>query len=154
MSAIALKLKIDTSPRKKKKNSQWNFTQISVFFGILASKKSDGYSWQYSLDDNSWEKGIASRELLIFSLWDFVEVLVAQLCPTLCNIWTVARQAPLSMEFPRQEYRSGLSFSSLGDLPNPGIKSRSPAFQADSLPSEPPGKLWKGKLRVEVTFMY
>ena len=34
--------------------------------------------------------------------------------------WTVARQAPLSMGFPRQEYWSGLPFPSLGDLPNPG----------------------------------
>ena len=54
---------------------------------------------------------------------------------------TVARQAPLSMRFPRQEYWSGLPFPSPGDLPNPGIKPRSPALQADSLPSEPPGKL-------------
>ena len=48
--------------------------------------------------------------------------------------WTVARKAPLSMEFSRQEYWSGLPFPSPGDLPNPGIKSRSPALQADSLP--------------------
>ena len=54
--------------------------------------------------------------------------------------WTVARQAPLSMEFSRQEYWSGLPFPSPGDLPNPGIKSGSPALQVDSLPSEPPGK--------------
>ena len=53
--------------------------------------------------------------------------------------WTVAHQAPLSMEFSRQEYRSGLPFSSPGDLPDPGIKPRSPALQADSLLSEPSG---------------
>ena len=47
---------------------------------------------------------------------------------------------PLSMEFSRQEYRGELPFPSPGDLPNPGIKPRSPALQADSLPSEPPGK--------------
>ena len=51
--------------------------------------------------------------------------------------WIVACQASLSMGFPRQEYWSGLSFPSLGDLPHPGIKPRSPALQADSLPSEP-----------------
>ena len=45
------------------------------------------------------------------------------------------------MGFSRQEYWSGLPFPSLGDLPNPGIKPRSPALQADALPSEPPGKL-------------
>ena len=54
--------------------------------------------------------------------------------------WTVACQAPPFMGFSRQEYQSGLPFPSPGDLPNPGIKPRSPAPQADSLPSEPPGK--------------
>ena len=53
---------------------------------------------------------------------------------------TVVGQAPLSMGFPRQEYWSGLPFPSLGDLPNSGIKPRSPALHADSLPAEPPGK--------------
>ena len=46
----------------------------------------------------------------------------------------------LSMEFSRQDYWSGLPFASPGDLWNPGIKPRSPSLQADSLPSEPPGK--------------
>ena len=55
------------------------------------------------------------------------------------TLWTVARQALLSMEFSRQEYRSGLPFPSPGDLPNPGIEPWSPALQADSLPSEPQG---------------
>ena len=54
--------------------------------------------------------------------------------------WTVARQAPLSMGFSRQEYWSGLPFPSPGDLPNPGIEPGSPALQADALSSEPPGK--------------
>jgi len=54
--------------------------------------------------------------------------------------WTVARQAPLSMEFSRQEYWSGLPFPFPGDLPNPDIKPRSPTLQADALSSEPPGK--------------
>ena len=44
------------------------------------------------------------------------------------------------MGFPRQEYWSGLPFSSPGDLPDPGTEPRSPALQADTLPSEPPGK--------------
>ena len=55
--------------------------------------------------------------------------------------WTVAHQAPLSMEFSRQGCFSGQPFPSLGDLPDPGIEPRSPALQADSLPSEPPGKI-------------
>ena len=56
------------------------------------------------------------------------------------NPWTIARQAPLSMEFSRQEYWRRLTFSSPGDLPDPGIGPRSLAWQVDSLPSEPPGK--------------
>ena len=54
--------------------------------------------------------------------------------------WTVTYQAPLSMGFSRQEYWSGLPFPSPGDLPDPGIEPRSPALQADTLTSEPPGK--------------
>ena len=55
--------------------------------------------------------------------------------------WTVAHQAPLSMEFPRQEYWSALPFPSPGNLPDLGIESRSSTLQEDSLLSEPPRKL-------------
>ena len=58
--------------------------------------------------------------------------------------WTLACQASLSMGFSRPEYWSGLPVPSPGDLPNPGIEPRSPALQADSLPSELPGKPKKG----------
>ena len=47
--------------------------------------------------------------------------------------WTIAHQAPLSMEFSRQEYWSGYLFSSPGDLPNPGIEPGSPEFQANDI---------------------
>ena len=57
------------------------------------------------------------------------------------TLWTVARQAPLSMGFSRQEYWSRLPFPSPGDLPDPGIEPGSPALQADTLSSEPPGEL-------------
>ena len=50
--------------------------------------------------------------------------------------WTVAHQAPLSMGFSRQEHWSGVPLPSPGDLPDPGIKPRSFALQADCLPSE------------------
>ena len=66
-----------------------------------------------------------------------VVVLVAQLCLTLCNPWTVVCQAPLSMEVSRQECWNGLPFHSSGDT---GIEPGSPALQADSLPSDPSGK--------------
>ena len=54
-----------------------------------------------------------------------------QLCLILWDPWTVAHQAPLFMEFSRQEHWSGLPFLPSGDLPNPGIKPGSPALQAD-----------------------
>ena len=54
--------------------------------------------------------------------------------------WTVAHQAALSVGFSRQEYWSGLPFPSPGDLPDPRIEPGSPALQAGSLLSEPPGK--------------
>ena len=54
--------------------------------------------------------------------------------------WTGAYQASLSMGFSRQEYWSELPFPSPGDLPDPGIKPRSPTLEADALTSEPPGK--------------
>ena len=53
------------------------------------------------------------------------------------TLWTVAYQASPSMGFSKQEYWSGLPFSSPGDLPNPGIEPRSPALEADALTSEP-----------------
>ena len=52
----------------------------------------------------------------------------------------VAHEALLSMEFPRQEYWSGLPVPSPGDLPDPEIEPESPALQADYLQSESPGK--------------
>ena len=54
--------------------------------------------------------------------------------------WTVAHQAPLSMGLPRQEYWSGSSFPSPGDLPNSGIEPVFSAWQVDSLTTELPGK--------------
>ena len=53
--------------------------------------------------------------------------------------WTVARQAPLSMGFSRQEYWSVLPFPSPGDLPNPGIEPMSPALAGKFFTTEPPG---------------
>ena len=70
-------------------------------------------------------------------------VLVIVSCVQLFAIpWTVAHQAPLSMEFSRREYCSGFPFPSPGDLPNLRIEPGSPALQADSSLSEPPGKPW------------
>ena len=56
------------------------------------------------------------------------------------TLWNVAHQAPLSMEFPRQESWSGLPFPSPEDLPDPGIKPMSPVLAGRFFTTEPPGK--------------
>ena len=66
--------------------------------------------------------------------------LVTKSCPTLAIPWTVAHQAPLFMGFSMQEYWSGVPFPSPGDFPDPGVEPRSPALQADDLPTELRGK--------------
>ena len=58
------------------------------------------------------------------------------------------------MRFPRQEYWSGLPFSSPGYLPNPGIEPGSPELQADCLPSEPPGKPGNQRLYVDKSGLF
>ena len=86
----------------------------------------------------------AILHLLASSPWEHVHVCpLAQLCPTLCDPWTVARQALLSTGFSRQEYWSGLPFPISGDLPYPGIKLESlvfPALAGRFFIIEPPGK--------------
>ena len=67
-------------------------------------------------------------------------VLVTYSCPTLCNPWAIAQQAPLSMEFSWQEYWSGLPFPSPRDHSDSRIEFGSPVLKSASLVSEPPGK--------------
>ena len=66
--------------------------------------------------------------------------------------WTVAHQAPLSMEFSRQEYWSGSPFPSSGYLLNPGIEPGSSALQADSLPSERPPVFRSAVIETQLLF--
>ena len=79
---------------------------------------------------------MSNKHVKIFSTY-----LVIEVAQSLSHVrlfvtpWTVAHQTPPSMEFSRQEYWSGLPFSSPGDLPNPGIELRSPTLQEDSLPA-------------------
>ena len=72
-----------------------------------------------------------------------VKVMLLSRVQLFATPWTVAYQAPLSMGFPRQEYWSGLAFSSPGDLLNPGIEPGSPALPTDALPTEPPVKTYR-----------
>ena len=81
------------------------------------------------------EMHVKSSFFINMIIWAYkvkVKVSVAQLCPTLCDPWTVALQAPLSMGFSRQECWSGLPLSSPGDIPDPGVEPGSPELQADS----------------------
>ena len=81
----------------------------------------------------SWTvKKAECRRIAAFELWCWRRFLRVP--------WTGVYQASLSMGFSRQEYWSGLPFPSPWDLSDPAIKPRSPEWQADALPSEPPGK--------------
>ena len=77
------------------------------------------------------------------SAWHTCCVVCAQLfsCVWLfATPWTIARQAPLSMRFSRQEYWSEVPFPSLGDRPHQGIEFMSPALAGRFSTTEPPGK--------------
>ena len=79
----------------------------------------------------------------VYKLLEVVVVVRAQSCPTLCFPWTIALQAPSSIEFSRQVYWSRLPFPSPGDLSNPEIELASlvsPSLQVNSLPLAPPGE--------------
>ena len=86
-----------------------------------------------SFNENTKQINIVLKNTssVLYFLVVVVGGLLAKLCWTLAPPWTVAHQAPLSMEFSRQEYWSGLPFSSPGDLSDPGIEPGSPALQAD-----------------------
>ena len=141
--------------------------QLFSFFIIHSLKKFNMIIWHWGLFDTiipslySWKENIASVLMIdkqihssSFSCgssywWWPLKALayvlslsfVAKLCPTPATTWIVACQAPLSLGLSRQVYWSGLPFPSPGDLPDPGIKPRSPVLQAHSLPAELQGKL-------------
>jgi len=94
------------------------------------------------------------RSCILHVLYIYMTMLLLLLCFFSCvqlfvTLWTVALQAPLSMEFSRQEYWSGLPFPSPGYPPHPGIKPGSPALQTDSLPSQLPQKPIYGTIIVD-----
>ena len=93
-----------------------------------------------SLGKGDFTRGLGAGIMSVRALRECM----SESCPVLSDSFTtlqiIACRVPLSMEFSRQEYWSGLPFPSPGDLPDPGIKSRSPALQAESLLSDSPGK--------------
>ena len=60
---------------------------------------------------------------------------------TICNTMTVAHQAPLSVEFPKQEYWSGLPLSTPRDLPDLGFEPKSPTLTGRFFATVPPGNI-------------
>ena len=107
--------------------------RIAFFTGL-------GFVWVVQIEGKmhgdpgpgTFHSSTTQKHNLSLGLW--LPVKVAQSC-LFATPWAIQ-----SMEFFRPEYWSGWPFPSPGDLPNPGIKPRSPALQADSLPAELPGK--------------
>ena len=102
-------------------------------------------AWRIPVDRGAWQATVPRVAKSWAQLSDTAQHgagggLVAELGLTLGTPWTVACQAPLSLGFSRQEYSSGLSLTSPGDLLNPEMEPGSPALQADSLPIELQGK--------------
>ena len=73
---------------------------------------------------------------ILVQAWSLERYDSCSVMPDSLTPWSIAHQAPLSMEFSRQEYWNRFPFPSPGDLPNPEIKPASPAIQVDSLPYE------------------
>ena len=103
----------------------------------------NGYPWGFgcflTVQLSRWLESSIIVAVLHFFLYS-VKVLVTQSCPTLCDPMCCSLPGSSVHGFSRWEYWSGLPFPSPGDLPDPGIEPGSPALQADSLPTEPPGK--------------
>ena len=130
-----------------------SFCGSSIVWGLQKISSRIWWKWHsYKIAgfNLSW---ISFNNLFFIELllnYAIVELRIAELCCTVLLLsrvwlfatpWTVARQAPLSMGFSRQEDWSGFPCPPPGDLPNPGMELRSPTLQEDSLPTELPGKL-------------
>ena len=107
----------------------------SSFWGKYSDWSSLGQA--SSPDPSIWTQGCKIEFLHMSAWWGG---LVTKSCLTLATPWTVACQAPLSMQSPRQGYWSGLLFPLVEDLSDTGIEPRFPALQVDSLLTESPGK--------------
>ena len=107
---------------------------------LLTHPRTSKSSQSTELSSLSYTAAAHRLSLLHMLVYTKVKVKMLSPVPLVVTPWTVAHQAPLSMEFSRQECWSGLSFPSQRGLSNPGMEPGSLALQADSLPSEPSGK--------------
>ena len=129
----SLSLSLSQQCGKKDWDLYSKLNRFSVFISFPCSNTS-------KLHNNSYQASLGGRKYLQMRKKEKKESRV-RLFATPCGI---THQAPLSMGFSRQEYWSGSSFPSPGNLPNPGIEPRSPALQVDSLSSEPIREAPKG----------
>ena len=97
------------------------------------------HSWDLYIGEDNWKGREREKENETTKL-TICCCLVTKSCLILCDLWTIACQAPLSLGFPRQDYWSGLPFPSPGHLPDPGIIPASPALAGGVFTTEPPGK--------------
>ena len=130
------------------------FPSIRVFSSGLALHIKWPKYWSFSISPFKEYSGLISFRIDWFDLLADQGILKSLLQHHSSKASILRRSAffmvqlshpPVSMEFSRQEYWGELPFPSPGNLPNPGIKPRSLALQADSLPSEPPGKSQKSQ---------
>ena len=99
--------------------------------------------WDFQIVPNvlPWDVQLNLQLFSLTILWSESESVSPSIVSNSLRVpWMVAHQAPLSMEFSRQEYWRGLHFPSSGDLPDPRIEPMSPTLQADSLPFKLPRK--------------
>ena len=127
-------------------------TEHALWLNILSSKYflaptvcTSDLGHQKTTEKDKWVQLWRSNSHDGDRLWGYaVCEVTSDVSSSFATPWTVACQAPLFMGFSRQEYWSGLTCPPPGDLPDPGIKPRSPPLQADSLPSEPLGRQIRG----------
>ena len=147
----------------------WEFLQCEVFLASLPLRHLFLFHLNYLLiyvkkftltgTQKPLDESESGESKLVFLSKDYIQIfgvfcvspqlifllLFCGICSVMFNFvtpWIVAHQAPLSMEFSRQEHWCVLAFPSPGDLLDPGIEPGSPALQADSLPSELYGSPW------------
>ena len=113
------------------KNKIWHCFHCFPINRIAKSNMTEQHIWA------TWLSNISNSEQHDWATW--LSNMTEQHIQLFAIPWTVAYQAPPSTEFSRQEYWNGLPFPFPRDLPNPGIEPRSPALQADALPSKPLG---------------